>query len=73
MPPESGWLDRPVFYANMDFLFKILKVVLLGSLFLSQTGCATSDEDLDYTRKTVDTSGDSSYHGWAAPPKEVSQ
>ena len=56
--------------AVMDSLLKILKLSLLGILILGPSGCATSDDDLDYTRKTIDNSGDSSYHGWAAPPKE---
>jgi len=55
----------------MDFLLKILMIVLLGGLIIGQSGCATSDSDLGYNRKTVDdSSGDTSYHGWAAPPKE---
>jgi hypothetical protein len=58
----------------MDLLLKTLKIVLLGLLLLSPTACATSDEDLNYTRKSLDDSGgDSSYHGWSAPPKEKSE
>ena len=55
----------------MDSLLKILKILLLATLVMGQSGCATSDDDLNYTRKTIDTSGDTSYHGWSAPPKEV--
>jgi hypothetical protein len=58
----------------MNSLLKILKVTLLGIFLIGQTGCATSDADLGYTRKTIDDSpGDNSYHGWTAPPKETSQ
>jgi len=58
----------------MDSLFKILKLVLLGIFVLGPSGCATSSEDLDYNRKTIDTSSsDNSYHGWSAPPKEKSE
>ncbi len=57
----------------MDSLYKILKIVLLGLLVTNLSGCASSDDDLDYTRKTVDTSGDNSYHGWNSVPKETSQ
>lgn len=52
----------------MDILLKIL---LLLAFPLLLAGCATSDDDLNYTRKTIDNSGDNSYHGWAAPPREV--
>jgi len=56
----------------MDSLSKLLKLLLLGLLIVNLPGCATSDEDLGYTRKTLDTSDtDNSYHGWSAPPKEV--
>jgi len=55
----------------MDSLLKILKIILLGTLLIGQSGCATSDADLDYTRKTMDdSSGDSSYHGWNSVPKD---
>ena len=55
----------------MELLLKTLKLALLGLLLLGPSGCATSDEDLNYSRKTIDESGDNSYHGWSAPPKEV--
>ena len=57
----------------MDTLQKILKLILLGAVLIGPSGCATSDSDLDYTRKTLDTSGDNSYHGWNNPPKENSE
>jgi hypothetical protein len=58
----------------MDSLSKILKLFMLGLLILGPSGCATSDDDLNYTRKTIDdSSSDNSYHGWAAPPKEKSE
>jgi len=55
----------------MDFSIKILNLLLFVLLAVNVSGCANSDSDLDYTRKTIDNSGDSSYHGWSAPPKEV--
>jgi hypothetical protein len=58
----------------MDSLSKILKLAMLGLLILGPSGCATSDDDLNYTRKTIDdSSSDNSYHGWSAPPKEKSE
>jgi len=58
----------------MDSAFKILKLILLAVLIMGPSGCATSDEDLNYTRKTIDdSSSDNSYHGWSAPPKEKSE
>ena len=55
----------------MNSLLNFMKLVLLAALIFGQAGCANSDSDLDYSRKTIDNSGDSSYHGWSAPPKEV--
>ena len=57
----------------MDSLSKIQKLALLGILIMAPSGCATSDSDLDYKRNTIDNSGDTSYHGWNAPPKEKTQ
>ena len=58
----------------MDSAFKILKLVLLAALITGTSGCATSNDDLDYTRKTIDdSSSDNSYLGWSAPPKEKSE
>ncbi len=49
-------------------------LLVLGAFMLGLSGCATSDEDLNYTRKTIDDSGgDNSYHGWSAPPQEKSE
>ena len=57
----------------MNSFLKILKLALLGILVMASSGCATSDEDLNYTRKTIDDSGsDNSYHGWNSVPKENS-
>ncbi len=57
----------------MNSLLNFVKLLLLVAFVLGPSGCATSDSDLDYTRKTLDDSGgDSSYHGWSAPPKEKS-
>lgn len=67
----SSPLERT--FQLMDSLFKI-KIILLCVILMGQSGCATSDSDLGYTRKTMDNSaGDNSYHGWTAPPKETSQ
>jgi hypothetical protein len=42
-----------------------LRLLLLAAVVAAQTGCATSDADLDYTRQTApDTTQDHSYHGW---------
>jgi len=53
-------------------LSKLLKLILLGTLVLVQSGCATSEQDLGYKpySKEYTTSGDTSYHGWDAPPPE---
>ncbi len=41
------------------------RFLALVVVIAAQTGCATSDADLDYTRQTApDTTQDHSYHGW---------
>ena len=41
------------------------RLLLLIAVLAAQTGCATSDADLDYTRQTTpDATQDHSYHGW---------
>lgn len=56
-----------------NFLLKFLGFVLLGTIVLGLSGCASSDSDLGYERKNLDNSGDPSYHGWNSVPKETSQ
>jgi hypothetical protein len=54
---------------------KILKLIPLAGLVLTQASCATSEEDLGYkpaSHQQSTTSGDTSYHGWSAPPDEGS-
>ncbi|MCE0484604.1 MAG: hypothetical protein LV479_10250 [Methylacidiphilales bacterium] len=57
----------------MKNAWKILILLLVSGIVLGQTGCATTDSDLSYTRKTLDNSGDTSYHGWNSVPQETSQ
>ncbi len=44
----------------------VIRLLVLATVFLAQTGCATSDADLDYTRDqpTDEAPKDHSYHGW---------
>jgi hypothetical protein len=43
-----------------------LRLLVLAAVILAQTGCATTDADLDYTRDkpTDEVPKDHSYHGW---------
>jgi hypothetical protein len=44
---------------------RLLLLLLLAVVITVQTGCATSDADLDYTRQTTPApTEDHSYHGW---------
>jgi len=68
---EANGIGHRLLFEFMDPARKILMILLLGVSLAGLAGCATSDSDLGYSRKTIDdSSGDSSYHGWAAPPKE---
>jgi hypothetical protein len=44
----------------------VIRLLVLTAVLLAQTGCATSDSDLDYTRDkpTDEAPKDHSYHGW---------
>ncbi len=44
----------------------VIRLLVLAAVLLAQTGCATSDADLDYTRDkpTDEAPKDHSYHGW---------
>jgi hypothetical protein len=44
----------------------VVRLLALAAVLLAQTGCATSDADLDYTRDkpTDEAPKDHSYHGW---------
>ncbi len=58
-------VPRPFFPAAVPRRDLLLRILLLAVVIASQTGCATSDADLDYTRQTApDPTQDHSYHGW---------
>jgi hypothetical protein len=44
----------------------ILRLLMLAAVLFAQSGCATTDADLDYTRDkpTDEAPKDHSYHGW---------
>jgi hypothetical protein len=44
----------------------LIRLLVLAAVLLAQTGCATSDADLDYTRDQPSDAPpkDHSYHGW---------
>ena len=44
----------------------ILRLLVLAAVLFAQSGCATTDSDLDYTRDqpTDEAPKDHSYHGW---------
>jgi hypothetical protein len=57
---------RALLAAAVRLRSRFLLVILLAAVLAAQTGCATSDADLDYTRQTAppDPTQDHSYHGW---------